>query len=129
MLNADADDAEDLIGGRGRGDRHSLAAAQPAVIATSQPAATATTQPATAAPANGLTTGGTTASMDEDRERGQSRHVRFGGSGHASESGEAEEWRRSLEERRSDAHASTTLPRQGEVDSEKGLFRLVSLRC
>ena len=129
MLNADADDGEDS-GGRGRGDRHSLTVAQPAAVtATSQPAATATTQPATATPANGLTTQGTNASMDEDRERGQSRHVRFGGSGHASESGEAEDWRRLLEERRSDAHASTTLPRQGEVDSEKGLFRLVSLRC
>ena len=122
MLNADADDGEDSGGGHGRGDRRSLTVAQPAVIATAQPAATAT-------PANGLTTLGTNTSMDEDRERGQSRHVRFGGSGHASESGEAEEWRRSLEERRSDAHASTTLPRQGEVDSEKGSFRLVSSCC
>ena len=129
MLNADADDGEDSGGGHGRGDRRSLTAAQPAVTATTQPAATATTQPATATPANGLTTQGNNGSMDEDRERGQSRHVRFGGSGHASESGEAEEWRRSLEERRSDAHASTTLPRQGEVDSEKGAFRLVSSRC
>ena len=85
-----------------------------------------TTQPATATPANGLTTNAT---MDEDRERGQSRHVRFGGSGHVSESGEAEEWRRSLEERRSDAHASTAPPGQGEVDSEKGAFRLISSRC
>ena len=67
--------------------------------------------------------------MDEDWERGQSRHVLFGGSGHASESGEAEEWRRPLEERRSDAHASTTPPRQGEIDSEKGSFRLISSRC
>ena len=129
MLNADADDGEDLAGGSGRGDRHSLIIAQPAVTATVQPAATATTQSATATSANGLTTQGTNTSMDEDRERGQSRHVRFGGSGHASESGEAEEWKRSLEERRSDAHASTTLPRQGEVDSEKGSFRLVSSRC
>ena len=122
MLNADVDDGEDLTGGRGRGDIRSLTAAQPAVTATAQPAATAT-------PANGLTTLGTNTSMDEDRERGQSRHVRFGGSGQASESGEPEEWRRSLEERRSDAHASTTLPRQGEVDSEKGSFRLVSSHC
>ena len=129
MLNADADDGEDLIGGRGRGDRRSLTAAQPVVIATAQPAATATTQPATAAPSNGLTTGRTNASMDEDRERGQSRHVRFGGSGHVVELGEAEEWRRSLEERRSDAHASTAPPGQGEVDSEKGAFRLISSRC
>ena len=128
MLNADADDGEDLTGGRGRGDRRSLTAAQPAVTATSQPAATSTTQPAIATHANGVGTQGTNTSMDDDKERGQSRHVRFGGSGHASESGEAEEWRRSLEERRSDAHASTTLPRQGEVDSEKGSFRLVSSR-
>ena len=128
MLNADADDGEDLIGGRGRGDRRSLTAAQPGVTAPSQSAATAMTQPATATPANGLTTQGTNTSMDEDRERGQSRHVRFGGSGHASELGEAEEWRRSLEERRSDAHASTTLPRQGEVDHEKGAFCVVSSR-
>ena len=129
MLNADVDDGEDLAGGRGRGDRRSLAAAQPAVTATSQPAATSTTQPAIATPANGLTTQGNNGSMDEDRERGQSRHVRFGGSGHASESGEAEEWRRSLEERRSDAHASTAPPGRGEVDSEKGSSRLFSSRC
>ena len=129
MLNADADDGEDLAGGRGRGDRHSLAAAQPAVTPTAQPAATATTQPVTVTSANGLTTQGTNTSMDEDRERGQSRHVRFGGSGQASESGEAEEWRRSLEERRTDAHASTTPPWQGETDSKKGTFRLISSRC
>ena len=128
MLYADADDGEDS-GGRERGDRRSLTAAQPAATATTQPVATAATQPAPATVANGLTTQGTNTSMDEDRERGQSRHVSFGGSGHESELGEAGEWRRSLEERRSDAHASTTLPRQGEVDSEKGAFRLISSSC
>ena len=57
MLNADADadDGEDLTGGRGRGDRHSLTAAQPSITATAQPAAIATTQPAAATSANGLT--------------------------------------------------------------------------
>ena len=45
MLNADVDDGEDSGGGRGRGDRRSLTAAQPAVTATAQPAATATLTP------------------------------------------------------------------------------------
>ncbi|EDR13465.1 uncharacterized protein LACBIDRAFT_322425 [Laccaria bicolor S238N-H82] len=71
--------------------------------------------PGTAAPITTQDEGG-------EMERGQSRHVRFGG-GTGHELGEAEEWRRSLEERRSDPHTKAPQIRQGEVDhdQERGL--------
>jgi hypothetical protein len=119
LLNAgaDADDGEGL--GGGRGDRRSLgghgggpgpgvatATAQPAAAAgTARPATVGTAQPAAIAqpvataaapnttPVNGsTTTQDTNTSMNEDREREQGRHVRFGGGpGHG---GEVEERRR-----------------------------------
>ena len=117
MLNADADDGEGLDGHRrsvnmSGGVGASATPTHPTGIAQPAPATT---------PVNGSTT------QDEGREREESRHVRFGGSGHATELGETEEWGRSLEERRSDS--AMTLPRQGEVNSEKGAFCLIGSSC
>jgi len=114
MLNADADDGDghrrSLTGrplsGYGGGGGSNVGGGAGAGATPAQPAA--------ATPANGSAT----QAMDEDREREQSRHVRFGGS----ELSEVEEWKQSLEERRSDAG-------QVEVDHGQGSFRLVSLSC
>ena len=117
ILNADADDGEGLDGHR---RSVNMSGGGGAGATPTQPTGIAQPAPATT-PVNGSTT------QDEGREREASRQVRFGGSGHATELGETEEWGRSLEERRSDS--STTLPRQGEVDFEKGAFRLISSSC